>query len=74
MQRLHPDDQDRVVSGLRQAIRTGQESWTAEYRFQRKDGSYAVVVDRALILRDEQGLPVRVIGGMTDVTARRQAG
>ena len=73
MQRLHPEEQDRVISRLRQAVRSGTDVWREEYRFQRKDGSYAFVVDRAQVLRDARGEPMRVIGGVSDVTSRRQA-
>lgn len=45
----------------------------AEYRFRRKDGSYAFVEDRGYVIRDAAGKPIRVVGGMTDITARRQA-
>jgi len=61
---LAPEDQDRVLSSLRQAIRTGQESWSAEYRFRTKSGTWLDVVDRAMVLRDEQGEPIRVVGGL----------
>ena len=63
--RLHPDEQDRVVTGLRQAIRSGQTRWTGEYRLRTQEGGHLRVTDRACILRNEQGDPVRVIGGLT---------
>ena len=71
--RIHPDDRDRVVSSL-QAFASGQgdsDRWSDEYRFQRLDGSYAVVVNRALRDCDENGKPVRVIGSLIDITERR---
>ncbi len=68
--RLHPDDHDRVVSSLHQAIETGRESWAEEYRFRLKDGSYALVQDRGSILRDARGRATRMVGGMTDLTER----
>jgi two-component system sensor histidine kinase UhpB len=71
--RLHPDDQDRVVTGLRRAARSTQQLWTDEYRFRTKDGRYLDVADRAYVLRDPKGEPIRVIGGMTDITTRRRA-
>jgi PAS domain-containing protein len=63
--RLHPDDQDRVVTGLRQAMRSGQTQWTAEYRLRTQDGGHLRVIDRACVLRNELGEPARVIGGLT---------
>ncbi len=70
--RIHPDDRGAVIASLRAAIDGELDSWRESYRFRRKDGSYAWVIDRGTILRDGDGKPVRMIGGMTDVTERRR--
>jgi PAS domain S-box-containing protein len=69
---LHPEDHDRVSRDLRAAIERGAESWSAEYRFRKTDGSYASVFDRGYVLHDGEGRPIRMIGAMMDVTERRQ--
>jgi signal transduction histidine kinase len=56
-----------------QAVLAGNgELWSAEYRFRRGDGSYATVYDRAFVVRDPGGKPVRMIGSMIDVTERKR--
>ena len=70
--RLHADDRDRVVSGLRRAIDSDQETWADEYRFLLKDVRYATVQDRGYILRDATGKGTRMVGGMTDLTERKK--
>ena len=70
--RIHADDRRRVADGIHQAIDAGAESWQADYRFQRKDGSYAFVQDRGYILRDATGHGVRMVGGMRDLTEQRK--
>ncbi len=70
--RIHPDDRIRVVSGIHQAIETAKESWNAEYRFERKDGTYAYVHDRGYILRDKHGKGIRMVGGMHDLTEKKK--
>ncbi len=70
--RIHPDDHARVLEGFDQALSQG-DSWQDEYRFRRRDGSYAHVLDRALVIRDEHGRAVRMVGGMSDRTERRKA-
>ena len=72
VQRVHPDDRDRVEATLQAAIANGAESWTEEYQFQRNDGTYAAVLDRGLIVRGLDGKPVRMIGCMADITERRR--
>ncbi len=69
---VHPDERARVVGGLFKAMEGDQESWRDEYRFRRKDGSYAQVRDRGNFLRDGKGAARRVIGAMVDVTAQKQ--
>ncbi|MFN2564353.1 MAG: PAS domain-containing protein [Gemmatimonadaceae bacterium] len=71
--RIHPEDRERVISGVQQVLSGVGEFWSGEYRIRRGDGSYATVLDRALVARDERGAPVRVIGSMVDVTERRRA-
>jgi two-component system, NarL family, sensor histidine kinase UhpB len=73
IKRLHPEDRDRAVAGLQSAIDTGQTLWYDEYRFRRKDGSYAFVFDRGYVIHDKNKKPVRMVGGMMDVTARKDA-
>lgn len=71
--RIHPDDKEWVLSSVEEVMRSRHASWSAEYRFLRKDGSYAYVLDRGFVIRDADGAPVRMVGGMTDLTARKQS-
>ena len=71
--RIHPDDRDRVAEGLRRAVEEGGESWSDQYRFLRGDETYAWVEDRGMVLRDGEGRTLRMIGGITDATARVEA-
>ena len=68
--RIHPEDLERVLDGIHGIINAGLLSWSDEYRFLRKDGSYADVLDRGFVLHDEDNRPVRMIGGMTDISNR----
>lgn len=71
--RIHPDDRERVVASLTAALEGSTSSWSAEYRFLNKQGTYVHVFDRSHIVRDEEGVALRVIGGMSDVTERKRA-
>jgi PAS domain S-box-containing protein len=71
-EQIHPEDRDRVVANIRTALDRGAESWSAEYRYRRADGSYAQVFDRGYVLHDADGRPTRMIGAMMDITQRKQ--
>ncbi len=70
---IHPADLERVWESFSGALLSEAESWEDEYRFVRQDGSVAWVADRSQIIRDATGQPTRVVGGMTDISGRRQA-
>jgi PAS domain S-box-containing protein len=70
--RLHPGDRERVIAGVHAAINSASNYWASEYRFRRGDGSYASILDRGYILRQE-GSPLRLLGAMQDVTAYKKA-
>ena len=70
---IHPDDRDRVNTSIRRAIDVPTPgAWTEEYRYLRKDGTYAVVQDRGHVIRDASGKGVRMVGGMTDITEHKK--
>lgn len=68
---LHPDDRDRVSASIEAAIDGDGDSWAEEYRFRRADGSYADVLDRGYIIRDDHGRGVRMVGAILDLTERK---
>ena len=70
---VHPDDRERVVTGLDSEIKTGGEIWSDEYRFQKADGSYADVLDRGYIIRNAANEAVRMVGVILDLTERKAA-
>jgi PAS domain S-box-containing protein len=71
-EQIHPEDRDRVHASLVSTLERRQVSWTEEYRFRCGDGSYAHVLDRAVVRYDEAGRPTRLIGAMADMTEQRE--
>jgi len=71
--RVHPEDRDRILASLDHALGSKVEVWTGLYRFRRADGGYCHVADRGYIDRDQDGKAVRMIGAVSDITERRKA-
>jgi PAS domain S-box-containing protein len=71
--RLHPDDREKVVERLRAIRRSGIESWQDEFRYIKTDGEWGTALDRAYVLKDSLGKPVRIIGAIQDISVRKKA-
>lgn len=72
VERIHPEDRARSVESIQSALQAGHDAWSAEYRFLTERGTYAHVLDRGHIVRDGAGRPLRMIGGMTDLTEQKR--
>lgn len=67
---IHPDDVGRVLDSLRKVIDGGKDLWGSEYRFIRRNGKVAHVIDRGFVIRDQSGKAIRMVGSMLDITDR----
>lgn len=70
---VHPEDRARVERAIHAVIDDpAGETWQAEYRFLRADGSVADVIDRGWVIRDARGRGTRMIGAMQDRTEQKR--
>lgn len=70
---VHPEEREQVCGKFADAMKDNLNEWTDDFRFMRADGTYGDVVSRMVVQRDGDGSPVRVLGSLLDVTARKQA-
>ncbi|SDA58739.1 PAS domain S-box-containing protein [Algoriphagus alkaliphilus] len=71
-QNIHPDDQEQVLQSIMDAIeKPNQTNWMAEYRFRKNDGTFANVIDRGVVIRDDGGKAIRMVGAVIDITERK---
>lgn len=71
--RLHPSDRERILNNVQDLLNGLSSVWSNEYRFLGTDGRYIDVLDRGQIIRDEKGSPLRIVGSMMNITARKLA-
>lgn len=45
--------------------------WSKEFRFKKSDNSYAYVEENAIVIRDGNGNPIKMIGLLRDISARK---
>ena len=71
-ERVHPDDIENVDRNVSRAIQDGSPGWSNEYRFRRRDGSWAWVASRCAIERDASGQARRAVGVMMDISRLKE--
>lgn len=70
---VYPDDLERIHTERQKILSDpALDHWEDEYRFLKADGTYAFVYDKGLIIRDEKGEAIRMIGSIADVTERKR--
>lgn len=71
IRKVHPDDRDKIVGRFQRIRRNMVESWQDDFRFLQADNTWGTVLDRAFVIRDMQGKPVRVIGALVDISQQK---
>lgn len=69
----HPDDRENNMEGWRRMARGEVPEYTAEKRYIHKDGHEVWAHLNVVALRDENGVIVRTLAAIADITARKQA-
>ena len=65
-------DNEKVVAGFAEAIRSGADSYENEFRILRKDGEVRWVFGRGKVVRNSQGQPIRFSGVDIDITEQKR--
>ena len=70
---LHPDHAESTINAFAAHLtdHTGQTPYDVEYMLLRKNGEYRWYQASGATIRDEQGVPLRVVGGLRDIHERK---
>jgi two-component system, LuxR family, sensor kinase FixL len=71
IERIHPDDRERVASARDHAIQSGS-SYATEYRILLADGGERWIASRGRLYLRGDGKPARLIGTVVDITERKR--
>ena len=69
---VHPEDREAYHKHFELEINSKNNRWSDEYRYLKSDGSYAYVNDKAVIIRNQEGKAIRMIGAMQDVSKEKK--
>ncbi|MGB2925054.1 MAG: response regulator [Limnothrix sp.] len=67
-QLIHPEDLGQVLDNLNRHLDGQIANYQHTHRIRHRDGSYLWVLGRARCLRDDTGVPYRIVGTMTNIT------
>jgi PAS domain S-box-containing protein len=70
--RIHEEDRERVLQSLLQHIQLETGIWHETYRYLRSNHHYGFVSDKGVVIRDENGKGLRMIGAMQDITHQKE--
>lgn len=73
LERVHPDDLEKVERTILPGLNTTSQNFNVEYRIRHKDGTYHWALNRGVVLRDADGVAYRLAGSLTDITDRKKA-
>ena len=73
LDRVHPDDRDRVRGDLDAHLAGQSDHFESEFRIRHRDGSHLWVLSRGLAVFDDARRAVRMAGSQADVTKRKLA-
>ncbi|MBC7389163.1 MAG: PAS domain-containing protein, partial [Opitutaceae bacterium] len=71
-QYVHPDERVLVEKSINEVIISQDQVWESEYRYMKSDSSYAHVANKGIAIKDENGVPYRMIGAMRDITKEKE--
>ena len=70
LSKIHPEDLENVEKEFRSALKN-INIFNTEYRFRKKDGSYVYFEDNGVVIPDEHGKAIRVLGSVKDISERK---
>ncbi|AWG22165.1 hypothetical protein FFWV33_11905 [Flavobacterium faecale] len=71
--RLHPEDKERIIESFERVVAEKKNYWASEFRFLKNDKSYGYFYERDVIIRDENLVPIKIMGSMLDITEIKKA-
>ena len=70
--RLHPEDKPLYKAYLDRYLKAEIPSFSIEFRFRHRNGSYIWILGKGEALRDKDGVPYRMAGSHSDISARKR--
>ncbi|HSI76116.1 MAG TPA: PAS domain S-box protein [Lunatimonas sp.] len=71
--KFHPDDLEQIKKSMQNSLNDPKsQRWEMEYRIFNENQEELSVIDRGIIVRNDTGRAVRMVGAMTDLTRQKK--
>ncbi|MDQ6609500.1 MAG: PAS domain-containing protein, partial [Bacteroidota bacterium] len=72
LERVHPEDRHKLQQIFGQLEEAAHhQTFEVEYRFLKGNGEYSFIYNRGILLKDDDGKPLRLIGAARDISQRK---
>ena len=73
LERVHKEDRPQLERSINEALtRSDVANFEIEYRFLNDNQEYNYIFDRAVVIRDEEGKAIRMVGAAQNITDRKR--
>ncbi|MGB0723416.1 MAG: ATP-binding protein [Gammaproteobacteria bacterium] len=72
-ERVDPDDRVKTLALIQECMEGLRDGFSTEFRMRHKNGRWVLIRSQAMLLRDDQGNAVRLVGAHTDITEQKEA-
>ena len=69
---IYPEDKVAYFKSMDKFINGDLNRWSEEYRYLKSDGTYADINDKAVMIRNNDGKAIRMIGAMRDISKNKK--
>ena len=69
---IHKEDYKLISKHLIESLKTDAVNWSCEHRVIKSDGSIAFVNQKAIIVRNENGKAIRLVGAIQDISGAKK--
>ena len=69
---IHPDDLKKVEKNLQKTLAGKKNKWSQEFRVRKSNGQTIYILDRGLVIRNDEGKAIRLIGSTQDISERKK--
>jgi len=73
VEHLHPEEREEKLKTLNDFIESPQKYFFLTFRFRHKNGSYRIIQNKAITVKDANGKLIRFVGAHTDITEQVEA-